>query len=79
MTRVKYRYVSQIANPTILEERGALMLAPIFDLLFRSDYLGLGKTQVTIFYKTYKTDDPADMQAIIDQKQAPGKTPNYVH
>ena len=63
----------QIANPTILETQGALMLAPIHTLLFDQSLLGLSKQQVSIFYKTYKSNNPVDMQAIIDQKLSPGK------
>ena len=36
--------------------------------------LALKKDQVVISYKTYKSTDLADMQAISDQKLAPGKT-----
>ena len=59
------------------------MLAPIYNLLFAKHgyYNGLGRSQpsleltedqIIISYKTYKTDNPADMQEIIDQKICPG-------
>ena len=50
------------------------MLFPIYCLLFNAKYLSLPHQQVSIFYKTYRSDDQAEMQAIIDQKLAPGKT-----
>ena len=55
------------------------MLKPIYELLFEkpdsnSKYrLGLAKNKIVTSYKTHKSNDPADMQAIIDQKLAPGK------
>ena len=55
------------------------MLAPIFELLFyepNDNYKGrlaLTEDQVVISYKTYKSNEPTDMQAIVDQKLAPGK------
>ena len=55
------------------------MLKPIYELLFEkpdsnSKYrLGLTKDQIVTCYKTYKSNDPADMKAIVDQKLAPGK------
>ena len=50
------------------------MLAPIYKLLFGDSYytLCLTEDQVTISYKTYKADNQADMQKIIDQQLAPG-------
>ena len=48
------------------------MLAPIYELLFREYYLALTEDQVVISYKTYKNNKPNDMQAIVDQKLAPG-------
>ena len=56
------------------------MLAPIYQLLFgeHTDYnenyksLELTEDQISITYKTYKTDEPAEMQEIIDQKLTPG-------
>ena len=50
------------------------MLAPIYELFFDSGYLALTENQVEIFYRRYQSDNPDDMQAIIDQKLAPGKT-----
>ena len=63
-----------MSNPTVLEKPGAFMLAPIYKLLFGSfeDSLLLTEDQVTISYKTYKADNQADMQKILDQKLAPG-------
>ena len=52
------------------------MLEPIYNLLFRNSYLYsliLTEDQVTISYKTYKSDNQSDMQEIIDQKLAPGE------
>ena len=48
------------------------MLSPVYELLFESDELALTEGQVTIGYKTYKADNPVDMQEIIDQQLAPG-------
>ena len=69
----------QIANPTVLEKPGALMLAPVYQLLFGENKphhylpsLELTEDQVAISYKTYKSDDANDIQAIIDQKLTPG-------
>ena len=66
----------------MLEKPGALMLYPIYDLLFgekendkgdwRRPFLELTEDQIAISYKTYKTDDPNDMQAITDGNLAPG-------
>ena len=70
---------SQIANPTVLEKPGALMLAPIYQLLFGENELRhwmktleLVEDQVSIFYKTYRSDNQVDMQAIVDQQLTPG-------
>ena len=57
------------------------MLSPIYALLFGQNRgklfpsLDLVEDQISITYKTYKTDNKADMQEIIDQKLAPGKNP----
>ena len=61
----------------MLEKPGALMLYPIYQLLFgkmawRDPVLKLTENQIAISYKTYKSDNADDMQAIIDQKLAPG-------
>ena len=55
------------------------MLEPIYRLLFGIDkatnkkkFLALTQDQIKISYKTYKSDDSADMQAILDQKLTPG-------
>ena len=51
------------------------MLAPIYKLLFQhfsEPLLELTEDQVAISYKTYKTDNADDMQAIIDGKLTPG-------
>ena len=37
-------------------------------------FLALTQDQVKIYYKSYRTDDLTDMQAISDQKLAPGRT-----
>ena len=68
--------VFQIANPTVLEKSGALMLAPIYELLFGAGMksLLLTEDQITIYYKTYNSDNSADMNDIIDQKLSPGKS-----
>ena len=61
------------------------MIAPIYYLLFgqastsfetdtKRRSLDLTEDQVNIKYTTYKTNNPDDMQTIIDQKLAPGKT-----
>ena len=62
----------QIAYPTVLEKPGALMLAPVYKLLFGEDSLALTENQVVISYKTYKANNRADMQEIVDNKLAPG-------
>ena len=67
-----------MANQTILESEGALMLKPIYQLLFGQDYesnyyLALARDQVKISYKSYKSDNLADMQTIFDQKLTPGR------
>ena len=64
----------QIANPTILENEGALMLEPVYRLLFgrNTANLGLTRDQVKVYYRTYKLNDPDDLQTITDQKLAPG-------
>ena len=55
-----------------------MLLRPIYQLIFenvtREHCLALKKDEVVISYKTYKSTDPTDMQAIVDQKLAPGKT-----
>ena len=48
------------------------MLYPIFTLLFDQEYLKLTEDKIAISYKTYKYDDPDDMQEIIDKKLTPG-------
>ena len=48
------------------------MLYPVYKLLFDKDYLALTEDQIAISYKTYKSDNENDMQAIIDQKLTPG-------
>ena len=62
----------QIANTTILEREGVLMLAPIYGLLFNVLYLALTRVRVKIFYRIYHSEYPDDMQAIIDHQLAPG-------
>ena len=53
------------------------MLSPVYQLLFHEwRYLILTEDQVTISYKTYKTDDESDMQEIIEQNLAPGRKKN---
>ena len=80
---IKIRESSQIANPTVLEKPGALMLAPIYQLLFgeydNSNYpsLELTEDQITISYKTYKTDNLPHLQEIVDQKLAPGNKSRF--
>ena len=55
------------------------MLAPIYELLFaenkshdREPSLELVEEQVVINYKTYKSDNADDMQAIVSEKLTPG-------
>ena len=53
------------------------MLRPVYELLFGKNEiyrpsLELTEDQVAIGYKTYKSDDANDIQAIIDQKLTPG-------
>ena len=73
----------QIANPTVLEKPGAFMLAPIYRLLFgqctpySANSLELTEDQVAVTYKTYRTDDPAALKAVVDQKLAPGKMASF--
>ena len=59
-------FIFQIANPTILENQGALMLAPIYHLLFQEDRdsfnLALTHDQIAVCYRTYKTDDLTVLQ-----------------
>ena len=55
-----------------MEKSGALMLAPVYELLFGKWSLLLTEDQISITYKTYKTDEAADLQEIINQKLAPG-------
>ena len=57
------------------------MLYPIYQILlgenvnsYNEPSLELTEDQIAISYKTYKSDDGNDMQAIIDQKLTPGKT-----
>ena len=67
------------------------MLQPIYELIFQeydtmfqSDNrhrLALKRDEVVITYMTYKSTDPTNMQAIVDQKLAPSrslKSPNQV-
>ena len=60
------------------------MLQPIYELIFEEydtegrtyrneNRLALPNDQVVISYKTYNSNSPADMQAIIDKKLTPGK------
>ena len=78
-TRV--RSLFQIANPTVLEKPGALMLAPIYELLFgkhgtfswSDPSLELTEDQIAISYKTYKSNKAADRRAIVNGKLTPGK------
>ena len=54
------------------------MLFPVYRVLFDSFSdgsrgLNLHDSDVVIQYKTYKTDNSADMKTITDQKLAPGK------
>ena len=59
------------------------MLAPIYELLFaqnkshREPSLELTEEQVTINYKTYKSDNADDMRAIVNEKLTPGTCINY--
>ena len=46
------------------------MLYPIYELLFY--FLDLAEDQIAISYKTYKSVDENDMQAIFDEKLTPG-------
>ena len=69
----------QIANPTVLEKPGVLMLHPIYQLLFgeynpdfTDPYLKLTENQIAVNYKTYRSNDADDMQAIVDGKLTPG-------
>ena len=57
------------------------MLYPIYQLLFgkydnlySGPSLELTEDQVAVSYKTYKSNDENDMQAIIDDKLTPGIT-----
>ena len=63
------------------------MLAPIYQLLFGQNNGGpfreqpsleLTEDQITISYKTYKTDNPSHMQEIVDQKLAAGNKSRFV-
>ena len=71
----------QIANPTVLEKPGALMLAPVYQLLFGENgkeywedpSLVLIEDQITINYKTYSSDKPSDMKKIAKNRLAPGE------
>ena len=51
------------------------MLAPVYQLIFRarSCSLLLTEDQITISYKTYNSDNPSDMQEIIENQLAPGE------
>ena len=53
------------------------MLAPVYELLFGKyqPSLELSEDQISISYKTYKSDNADDMQCIIDQKLTPGMIP----
>ena len=56
---------------------GALMLAPIYNLLFAENKndrpsLELTEDRIAISYKTYKSYDADDMQKITDEKLTPG-------
>ena len=63
-----------------MEKQGALMLAPVYQLLFGKHMsflnpepsLELTEDQVAISYKTYKLDNADDRQAIVDGKLTPG-------
>ena len=63
----------------MLEKPGALMMYPIYQLLFgkHSDYdpasLELTENDVAISYKVYKSGKAADRQAIIDGSLTPGR------
>ena len=53
------------------------MMYPIYQVLFGVDYpdvpsLELAEDQIVITYKTYKSDNADDMQAIIDGRLTPG-------
>ena len=66
-----------MANPTVLEKPGALMLYPIYHLLFGNNSyyepsLELTEDQIAISYKIYKSSDADDMQTIFDDKLTPG-------
>ena len=78
--------IIKIANPTVLEKPGALMIYPIYHLLFgehKDSYdrfgnrvfepsLELTEDQVAISYRTYESADTGDMQTILDHKLTPG-------
>ena len=60
-----------------MEKSGVLMLAPVYKLFFGQNKewiqsLELTEDQISITYKTYKTNKAADLQEIINQKLAPG-------
>ena len=55
-----------------MEKPGALMIAPIYRLLFDYYFLTLTEDQVAISYKTYKSSNEKDRQTIVDQKLTPG-------
>ena len=55
-----------------MEKPGAIMLQPVYELLFDGHRLVLTEDQVAISYKTYKTSDEKDRQSVVDQKLAPG-------
>ena len=57
----------------MLEKPGALMLYPIYQLLFDESFLFLTEDQISISYKTYDSQNEGDMQALIDEKLTPGK------
>ena len=67
-----------------MEKHGALMLAPVYELLFgKGEYwssessLVLNEYQITISYKTYKSDHADDMLAIKNAKLTPGTNDQY--
>ena len=49
------------------------MLEPIYFLLFGIQGLILNEENIAITYKTYRSDCPDEMQAMVDQKLAPGR------
>ena len=62
----------------MLEKPGALMISPIYNMLFgEEEYnpkkLLLSEGQVSLSYKAYKTQCDSDMQLIRTLKLAPGE------